>query len=150
MCIERITLRYFDEYYVLKIYEGGENMKFPKGKGFDLASGVVVTVVLNTVVHDELVTLTGTFLGETEEKHHHKRFNDFHEFILIQLTCPFCEKGGPEIPEGTLVAINIEQILFTIPGKKCHDDKWCDKCHDKKNVINISCDRDDDDKCDDK
>lgn len=135
-------------------------MKFPKGKGFDLATGVVVTVVLAKTVHDELVTLTGTFLGETEERNHHRKVDNFHEFILIQLTCPFCEKGGPEIPEGTFVAINIEQILFAIPGKKCHDDKWCDKCHekkqenkcqdkfcenhDKKHIINISCERDDD------
>ena len=119
-------------------------MKFPKGKGFDLACGVVVTVVLNTVVHDELVTLTGTFLGETEEKHHRRRCNDCHEFILIQLTCPFCAKGGPEIPEGTLVSINIEQILFTIPVKKCYDDNWCEKCHNKKHIIDINCDRNDD------
>lgn len=135
-------------------------MKLPKGKGFDLACGVVVTIVLDRVLHDELVTLTGRFLGETEDKHHHKKFDGFHEFILIQLTYPFCEKGGLEIPEGTLVAINIEQILFVIPVKKCHDEKWCDKCHeqkhenkyhdkccdnhDKKHIINISCDRDDD------
>jgi hypothetical protein len=148
-------------------------MKFPRGKGFDLACGVVVTVVLNTVVHDELVTLTGTFLGEIEEKHHHRRSDDFHEFILLQLTCPFCERGRTKIPEGTFVSINIDQILFTIPGRKCHDkkhdDKWCDKCHDKKHddkchdqdddechdnwcdkfheqkhVININCERDDD------
>lgn len=119
-------------------------MKFPKGKGFDLASGVVVTVALDMVVHDEFVTLTGTFLGETEEKHHHRRLDDFHEFILIQLTCPFCEGGGLEIPAGTFVAVNIEQILFAIPGKTCHDDKWCDKCNDKKHIINISCNRDED------
>lgn len=128
-------------------------MKFPRGKGFDLACGVVVTIVLDTVVHDNLVTLTGTFLGEIEEKHHHRRCDECHEFILIQLTCPFCERGGPEIPEGTFVSINIDQILFAIPGKKCHDDKCCEKCHgkkhDKNHIINISCDRDDD-KCDDK
>jgi len=127
-------------------------MRFPKGKGFDLASGVVVTVVLDKAVHEKLLTLTGTLLGEIEEKHHHRKIDDFHEFILIQLTCPFFEKGGPEIPEGTLVAINIEQILFVLPGKKGHEDKWCEKCHDQKqdkkhdknHIINISCERDDD------
>ena len=116
-------------------------MKFPKGKGFELVCGVAVTLVLNKVVHDDLVTLTGTFLGEIEENRHHRRVDDFHEFILVQLTCPFYEKGGLEIPEGTFVAVNIEQILFVIPGKKCHDEQWCDKCHNKKQVINISCGR---------
>lgn len=135
-------------------------MKFPKGKGFDLACGAVITVVLNKIIHDDFVTLTGTFLGEGEESRHRRRIDDFHEFILIQLTCPFCQGGGPEIPEGTFVAVNIEQILFAIPGKKCHEDNWCEKCHNKKNnknfhdkcfdtpdenhVINISCNRDDD------
>lgn len=114
-------------------------MKFPKGKGFDLACGVVVTVVLDQVVHDGLISLTGTFLGEVEDRNHHKRVSDFHEFILLQLTCPFCERGGPEIPEGTFVAINIEQILFAIPGNKCQD-KCCDN-HEKNHIINISCDR---------
>lgn len=126
-------------------------MKFPKGKGFDLACGVVVTIVLNKVLRDDFVTLTGTFLGEIEENRHRKRVEDFHEFILIQLTCPFCERGGPEIPEGTFVAVNVEQILFAIPGKKCYEDKWCEKCHSKKNdknhIINISCEREED-QCD--
>ena len=138
-------------------------MKFPKGKGFDLACGAVITVVLNKVIHDDLVTLTGTFLGEAEENRHHRRIDGFHEFILIQLTCPFCEKGGLEIPEGTFVAVNIEQILFTIPGKTYQEDNWCENCHNKKNnnkqchdkcfdnqdenhIININCNRDDDKK----
>jgi len=127
-------------------------VKFPKGKGFDLACGVVITVVLDAVVDNELVRLTGTFLGEIEEKHRHRSFESCHEFILIQLTTPFCDRSGLEVPEGTLVAINACEILFIIPGRKSHD-VWCEKCHskhddkhsdkhfDKKPVINISCDR---------
>lgn len=130
-------------------------MKFPKGKGFDLACGVVVTVVLDAVVHNELVRLTGTFLGEIDDKHHHRKPECCQEFILIQLTTPFRDRSGLEIPEGTLVAINLCEILFIIPGRKCHDKWWCEKCqdkfddkcfdkhHDKKPVINISCERDD-------
>lgn len=122
-------------------------MKFPKNKGFDLACGVVITIVLDTVLHDKLVTLTGTFLGEIQEKHHDKRGDNFHEFILIQLACPFCERGGLEIPEGTLCLINVDQILFIIPGMKCNDKKHDDICdekdHDKKHIINISCNRED-------
>lgn len=136
-------------------------MKFPKGKGFDLACGVVITVVLDAVVHNELVRLTGTFLGEIDEKHHHRRSECCHEFILIQLTSPFCDRSGLEVPEGTLVAVNLCEILFIIPGRKCPE-KWCDKCqskfddkcgdkhHDKKPIINISCDREDTESDDDK
>jgi hypothetical protein len=101
-------------------------VKFPKGKGFDLACGVVITVVLDAMVHNELVRLTGTFLGEIDEKHHHRRFECCHEFILIQLTAPFHDRSDLEIPEGTLVAINLSEILFIIPGRKCHD-KWENK-----------------------
>ena len=128
-------------------------MKFSKSSEFDFACGVVITVVLDKVVHDELVTLTGIFLGEVHEKHHHRKSDDSHEFILIQLTCPFCEKGGPEVPVGTFCTINVDQILFIISGMKCHenhDDKChdmsCEKCHNKKHIINISCNRDDDKK----
>lgn len=132
-------------------------MKFSKLNDFELACGVVITVVLDKEVHDELVTLTGVFLGDIQEKHHHKKF-DLHEFILIQLTCPFCEKGGLEIPAGTFCTINVDQILFITSGIKCHEmhddkcnDNWCDKCHNKKHIINIDCNRDverNDVKCD--
>lgn len=119
-------------------------MEFPKGKGFDITCGVVITVVLDTVVHDSLVRLTGTFLGGKEERRHHRhrRHRCIHESILIQLTCPFCERHGAEIPEGTIVAINVSEILFIVPGRKCHD-KDDGKCHEKDHVINISCRNDD-------
>lgn len=129
-------------------------MRFPKGKGFDLACGLVITVVL-----EDCVSLTGTFLGDV---HGHHDFR--HEFILIQLTRPFCRKCCPDVPEGTCVAINIDNILFVIPGINCqcdkhddecdicHDEDDCpcedgghdDQCHEKDHVINISCNRGDD------
>jgi hypothetical protein len=122
-------------------------MIFPRGKGFDLAGGLVITVIL-----DDLVALTGTFLGDT---HEHRGIR--HEFILIQLTRPFCRKGGPEIPEGTCCAINVENIQFIVPGVKCQDEMHEDECSDlcnceehdcpcqeKAHVINVSCNQDDD------
>ena len=104
-------------------------MRFPRGKGFDLACGVVITVFL-----DDIVSLTGSFLGTAHGPHQH---GDLHEFILIQLTCPFRSRGGTRIPAGTFCAINVEQILFIVPGKKshhdkCHDGKNDDGCHDDK------------------
>lgn len=129
-------------------------MKFPNCKGFDLTCGLVITVFL-----DDLVALTGTFLGEVSDPHRRRRRFDFHEFILIQLTCPFCEVGVPEIPEGTFVAINIAQIQFITPGLCCqekYDDKKTGKPHCDKGfaiwkdeeeedysppVININCPR---------
>lgn len=122
-------------------------MKFPINKGFDLSCGLVITVFL-----DDCETLTGTFLGEIQEQHRHKRLlDDLHEFILIQLTCPSRQRGGPEIPEGTFCAINVNQIKFITPGIPCHDKH--DKCHDKKHddacIISISRNSDDD-TCEDK
>ncbi|WP_378952288.1 hypothetical protein [Pelosinus sp. sgz500959] len=101
-------------------------MKIPKGKGFDLVCGLVITVVL-----DDFTSLTGTFLGEIQEKCHHRRCDEFHEFILIQLTCPVCKKDGPKIAEGTFCAINVDKIQFIFPGMKCPDKKEDDKCHEK-------------------
>jgi hypothetical protein len=136
-------------------------LRFPRGKGFDLACGIVITVFL-----DDFIPLTGTFLGNVHDPHH--RRSDLHEFILIQLTCPFRSKRGAKIPAGTFCAINIEQILFIIPGKKsphdtcqaeiidddCHDmiddkgddfDIWEDECGEK-HVVNIKCNRTEGDK----
>ncbi len=129
-------------------------MRFPKGKGFDLACGLVITVVL-----DDCVSLTGTFLGDVHPPHHHVR----QEFILIQLTRPFCRKCCPDIPEGTCVAINVENIQFVFPGVNCPCDEHKDECedhdhhgdecpceekhgfecHEEDHVINISCNRGD-------
>lgn len=113
-------------------------MNFPKGKGFDLVCGLVITVVLDNFM------LTGTFLGEIRERHHHKRCDEFHEFILIQLTCPVCEKNGPEIPEGTFCSINVDKIQCIFPGR-CHNKKQ-DKCDD---TCNDTCNDTCDDTCDD-
>jgi len=108
-------------------------MKFPKGKGFDVSAGLVISVIL-----DDYEALIGTFLGEIEERHHHDDeccqppkvevkaiLEDDPEFILLQLTCCF-RKHDLEIPVGTIVAINVDQILFIVPGSLCED---CDK-HD--------------------
>ncbi|MBC8015505.1 MAG: hypothetical protein H7X79_07160 [Sporomusaceae bacterium] len=117
-------------------------MKFPKGLGFDIVCGLVVTVVL-----DDFVSLTGTFLGEVQEKHHHHRkCNDLHEFILIQLTSSICGRKEQIIPEGTFCAINIDKIQFIFPGVKCPDKKY-----DESDESDCKCDDDKyDDKCDDK
>jgi hypothetical protein len=113
-----------------------KTLQFPKNKGFDLAGGIVITVFL-----DEFVHLTGTFLGDVHDQHHLKRRKDRHEFILIQLTCPFWDRGKTKLPEGTLCAINIDQIIFIIPGNKNHDNnnhgddchvKHDDECHENK------------------
>ena len=133
-------------------------MKFPKGLGFDIACGLVVTIIL-----DDFVSLTGTFLGEIQEKHHHHRkCNDLHEFILIQLTSPIDGRKEQKIPEGTFCAINVDKIQFIFPGVKCPDKKYdpcddyddscdddecCDKCDDKHDD---KCDDKHDDKCDEK
>ena len=108
-------------------------MRFPNCNGFTLACGLVITVFL-----EDRVTLTGTFLGEVHDRRRRRRFIDFHEFILLQLTCPFCEKGAPEIPRGTFVAINVEEIQFIVPGHCCHEkhdeechEKFHEKCHEK-------------------
>lgn len=101
-------------------------MRLPKGLGFDIACGLVVTVVL-----DDFVSLTGTFLGEVQEKHHHHRkCDDLREFILIQLTSPLCRMKDQKIPEGTFCAINVDKIQFIFPGVKCPEKKheeWDDQ-----------------------
>ena len=112
-------------------------MKFPKGRGFNLVNGLVVTVVL-----DDFVSLTGIFLGEIQEKNHHRKCEDFNEFILIQLTCPVCVKKEQEVPAGTFCAINVEKIQFIFPGLK-YSDKKHNQCDDQD-------DNDGDDKCDNK
>ncbi|MBP2628145.1 MAG: hypothetical protein H6Q68_2856 [Firmicutes bacterium] len=95
-------------------------MKFPIGKGFDLSGGILITVVL-----DEYA-LTGTFLGGSEERHHDAQpihvnveVEEETEFILLQLTCPLEVEDGPDFPIGTIIAINVQKILFIAPGGVC-------------------------------
>ena len=95
-------------------------MKFPKGQGFDLAGGLVITVVLDDHV------LTGTFLGESEDRHHddppiivNVTVDEDPEFILLQLTCELELKHGPDFPIGTIIAVNVQEILFIAPGGTC-------------------------------
>jgi len=97
-------------------------MKIPKGKGFDLASGLLITVVLDDYV------LTGTFLGGIEDRHHNDppiqvNVEEETEFILLQLTCELEVEYRPEFPVGTIVAISVGKILFIIPGGECEDEK---------------------------
>jgi len=100
-------------------------MKFPKGKGFDLAGGLIITVVLDDYA------VTGTFLGASGDRHHDDlppihvdvRVEVEEEFILLQLTCPVKVERGVELPVGTIIAINVRQILFIAPGGTCEDDK---------------------------
>ena len=95
-------------------------MKFPKGKGFDLSGGLVITVVLDAHV------LTGTFLGEIDSRHHgdppikvNANVNLEQEFILLQLTCELALEDGPEFPVGTIIAINVQEIQFIVPSGTC-------------------------------
>jgi len=98
-------------------------MKFPKGHDFDLIGGLVITVFL-----EDNLSLTGTFLAEIEDRHHddptpiHVNVEEEAEFILLQLTCPFCAPGLPFLPVNTIVAVNVEQILFISPGQECVKD----------------------------
>lgn len=94
-------------------------MKYPKGKGFDLTGGLIVTVVL------ENYSLTGTFLGEIESRYCKDSpmyVNEESEFILLQLTCPVYVENGPDFLIGTIIAVNVEQILFIAPGGICEID----------------------------
>jgi len=98
-------------------------MKFPKGKGFDLAGGLIITVVLDDYA------LTGTFLGGVEERHHddplihvNAQVEDATEFILLQLTCSLEVEDGPGFPIGTIIAINVQEVLFIAPGGTCDED----------------------------
>jgi hypothetical protein len=97
-------------------------MRFPTGKGFDLACDMVVTVVLDNV------TLIGTFLGEIEERHHDDPtyvdvdVDNEDEFILLKLLHDV-EINNVETKEGTIVAVNIGQIQFIAPGGECKNDK---------------------------
>jgi hypothetical protein len=89
-------------------------MKYLKGKGFDLSCGLVVVVVV------EQYSLTGTFLGEIEDRHCKDNPIDVNvnresEFILLQLTCPLDVENVPYIPVGTIVAINVEKNFLLLP-----------------------------------
>lgn len=102
-------------------------MKFPKGKGFDINSSLVITVVTN-----EEFVFTGTFLGELEERGDTPIFVDVDvnvetEFILLQLTCPFNVRHIPELPVGTIVAVNVAEIIFIAPISECECE--CDDKH---------------------
>jgi hypothetical protein len=97
-------------------------MKFPKGKGFDLAGGLVITVVLDDQV------LTGTFLGGSEDRHCddppiivNVTVDEDPEFILLQLTCALEVDDRPEFPVGTIIAINVREILFVAPNGTCEE-----------------------------
>jgi hypothetical protein len=99
-------------------------MKFPKGKGFDIAGGLVITVVLDDI------TLIGRFLGEIEERYSHDddplivnvKVDNDPEFILLQLVCDVEGDDGPEIEAGTVVAVNVNKIQLIAPGGECEDD----------------------------
>lgn len=103
-------------------------MRFPKNQGFDLIHGLVITVVL-----DDDISLTGRFLGEIGDRGHDHCGQSLQpinvnvdvdsEFILLQLVCEFEGDDIPEFDVGTIVAINVNKILFIAPGGECEDDK---------------------------
>jgi len=100
-------------------------MKFPKGKGFDLAGGLSITVALDDY------TLIGTYLGGVGDRHHDDpppihvdvQVNEEAEFILLQLSCCLKVDHKTELPVGTIIAINVQQILFIGPGVACEEDR---------------------------
>lgn len=114
-------------------------MKFPKGKGFDLSGGLVLTIVL-----DDGFTLTGRFLGEAERKYSannnspsaHNMVDNEVEFILLQLTesvITSCKYREVLFPQGSVIAVSVDQILFIGPGINCeNDDDYHKKGHKKK------------------
>jgi hypothetical protein len=94
-------------------------MRIPREQGFDLIGGLVITVVLREYA------LTGRFLGEFDDRHCHNdsptivNVNRENEFILLQLICPIDVDNVPYFAEGTIIAINVDRILFIAPGGTC-------------------------------
>jgi hypothetical protein len=108
-------------------------MRIPKGKGFDLAGGLVITVVLEDIL------LVGTFLGAFgDQRSHHQECEPIHvdlkcdndpEFFLLQLKCSaFVE--SVEFPRGTIIAINVNEVQFIAIGGECD----CDSEYDDHRV----------------
>jgi hypothetical protein len=67
--------------------------------------------------------LTGTFLGGIEDRHCNEpsihvdvQVENEAEFILLQLTRCLEVYHGPDFPVGTIIAINVQKILFIAPG----------------------------------
>lgn len=121
-------------------------MKLPKGKGFDLTGGLTVTVILDDGIFltgrilgvigdedrkDEYAEYDKKFPSKHDDKCKEKcpppkveienevNVEDGAEFLLLQLTCAFAVGGLPAIAVGTIVAVNVEQILFLAPGTAC-------------------------------
>jgi len=109
-------------------------MKIPKGTGFDLAGGFTITLILSGGYF-----LVGTFLGVIDDERDYGdktkficpptkvkienevEFADGAEFILLQLVCPFSVTGLPFFATGTIVAVDVEQVLFIATGTSCAD-----------------------------
>jgi hypothetical protein len=95
-------------------------MRIPKGKGFDLACGLLITVVLEDVI------LIGTFLGEFGDErsaqrpptHVNLRCDNDPKFFLLQLTCDALV-DSVEFDAGTIVAINVNEVQFIAIGGEC-------------------------------
>ncbi|QJW46871.1 hypothetical protein HA075_14200 [bacterium BFN5] len=88
-------------------------MRIPQGLGFDLTCGINLAVVLaNGNV------LQGTLLGVVGDRNigyyppipPNQQPEDTTEFLLLQLTCAFSS-----FPEGTIIAVNVEQIQLIGP-----------------------------------
>lgn len=94
-------------------------MRIPRQQGFDLIGGLVITVVLSEYA------LTGRFLGEFDDRHCHSdsptivNVNRENEFILLQLVCPVDIETRADLPIGTIIAVNVDRILFIAPGGEC-------------------------------
>jgi hypothetical protein len=95
-------------------------MKIPKGKGFDITCGLLITVVLEDVI------LVGTFLGEFGDErslkcppvHVDLKCDSDPEFFLLQLTCDVLV-DSVEFSSGTIVAINLNEVQFIAIGGDC-------------------------------
>ncbi len=99
-------------------------MRFPKGKGFDLTGGLLITVVVDDVI------LIGTFLGATGDERHYQEYPPVHvdlkcdndpEFFLLQLKCGVLVESI-DFPKGTIIAINVNRVQFIAIGGECDCD----------------------------
>jgi hypothetical protein len=114
-------------------------MRIPKGKGCDLACGLLITVVLEDVI------LVGTFLGEFGDErsaqrpptHVNLRCDNDPEFFLLQLTCDVLV-DSVEFDAGTIVAVNVNEVQFITIGGECDSDSGSENDPEDKKVTTNS------------
>ncbi|GBG55297.1 hypothetical protein SPFL3102_00723 [Sporomusaceae bacterium FL31] len=89
-------------------------MRIPQGLGFDLTNGVNLAIVLvnGNVLQGTLLAVVGDrnmgYYPPIPPNQQPRENNT--EFLLLQLTCAFAS-----FPEGTIIAVNVEQIQLIGP-----------------------------------